>query len=433
MAPKPLHHLLFVMRFFTARRFKTLFLAMVLLSGCASAPKELSAPAAPASRVHGPEFRQAMGAVLGPLFIGGNRVETLENGNEIFPAMLRAIRSAQRSITFETYIFHEGEVPEQFARALAERARAGVKVHVILDGHGARKSRPYHRLLREAGVDLAIYSPAARSLNPFRYNNRTHRKLLVVDGRAGFLGGAGIADEWAGNADSPEHWRDLHYRVEGPVVAELQGAFMDSWLKSGRHLLHGPDYFPSLSPKGNMLASAFYASPEHGSRNIEIMVNLAISSARKSLLIANSYFVPDKDTVEALVAAARRGVRVQIIVPGEHIDAPSVRRASHTRWGRLLEAGVEIYEYQPTLLHSKLLIADELFVSIGSANLDYRSLRINAEANLNILDAGFAAQQARIFQKDLSRSKRITPEEHQRFLSKEAPLRVLEWPLTPQL
>ena len=407
--------------------------SLVLFSGCATSTREIQNAPAPVSRVHGPEFRQAMGAVLGAPFVEGNRVTTLKNGDEIFPAMLRAIRGAQRSITFETYIFGEGEIPRRFAEAFAERARAGVKVHLMLDGHGASDAHVYHAMLREAGVDLELYSPMSRSLNPFRYNNRTHRKLLIVDGRVGFIGGVGIADAWAGNAESPEHWHELHYRVEGPVVAQMQGAFMDIWMKSGRELLHGRDYFPPLPPAGNLLGSVFFSSPEHGSHNVKIMMNLAISSARESLLIENSYFVPDGATIDSLVAAARRGVRVQIIVPNEHIDSAAVRRASHARWDRLLEAGVEFYEYQPTMTHAKLLIADGLFVSVGSANLDYRSLEINAEANLNILDRGFAAEQTRIFKEDLRRSKRIDAREHQRLLRQGTPLRLLEVPIARQL
>lgn len=374
-----------------------------------------------------------MGAILGAPFIGGNRVVTLNNGDQIFPAMLKAIRAAKRTITFETYVFEEGEVPRRFAEALAERARAGVKVHALLDAHGASKSRVYHRMLRAAGVELELYTPALYSLNLWRYNNRTHRKLLVVDGKVGFIGGVGIGDEWAGNADSPNHWHDLHYQVEGPVVAELQGAFIDNWLKSHRKLLHGPDYFPPLPPAGNLQGSVFYSSPQHGSRNVEIMLHLAISSAQHSLLIENSYFVPDPDLIESLAAAAHRGVRVQIILPNEYIDSTTVRRASHARWQRLLEAGVEIYEYQPTMTHTKLLIADGLFVSVGSANLDFRSLRINAEANLNILDRAFAAEQTRIFEADLRNSVRITGREHQQQLAGEAPMRLLETPITPQL
>jgi cardiolipin synthase len=208
---------------------------------------------------------------------------------------------------------------------------------------------------------------------------------------------------------------------------------MDHWLKIRGDLLHGRDYFPPLPAVGGLQGTVFYASPEHGTRNVEIMMNLAISSARRSLLIENAYFVPDTKTVDALCAAAKRGVRVQIIIPGEHIDQPAVRRASRTRWGKLLEAGVEIYEYEPTMLHTKLLIADDLFVSVGSANLDYRSLRINAEANLNVLDKGFAAEQARIFRRDLQRSRRVTLEEWRRRRPMDAIIQAVEYPITPLL
>ena len=417
---------------FPSYGYRTFLPAVALIvAGCASGNRELHAPAAPLSRVQGAEFQQAMGAVMGPLFVGGNRLTTLENGRETFPAMLAAIRAAQRTITFEMFVFYRGKVPQAFAEALAERARAGVKVHVLLDGVGGFKSSVYHSMLRESGVELEIYHPIWRNLPKF--NNRTHRRIMVIDGRGAFVGGIGIGDEWQGDAESPSHWHDLHYRVEGPVVAQLQAIFMDNWMKSGRHLLHGPDYFPPLRPVGSALASAFYSSPEHGSRNLEIMLSLAISSARKSLYIENAYFVPDRDTVDALVAAAKRGVRVQIIVPGPHTDQKAVSRASRTRWGQLLRAGVEIYEYQPTMTHTKLLIADGLFVSVGSANLDFRSLRANAEANLNVLDASFAAEQTRIFQQDLASSKRVLSEELRRKILEDAPLRTIEWVTTPLL
>ena len=346
-------------------------MGMALLSGCSTSTKGLKSPPEPYSRVRGPEFQQAMGSLLGPPFAGGNRITTYENGDEIFPAMLGGIRSAKRTITFETFVFEKGTVPRQFADALAERARAGVKVHVVIDAVGGSKSRRYHDMMRSAGVELVLFRPIWQ--HPVHFNHRSHRKLLVIDGTVGYMGGVGIADEWRGNAQSPEHWHETHYKVEGPAVADMQAAFMDNWLKSGQELLHGPDYFPPLKSAGSALASVFYASPEHGSRNVEIMFNLAISSARKSLLIENAYFVPDDGTVDNLVAAAKRGVRVQIIVPGEHMDQPAVKRASRRRWGKLMEAGIEIYEYKPTMTHLKLLIADDLFVSVGSSNFDYRS------------------------------------------------------------
>jgi cardiolipin synthase len=404
---------------------------LLLLTGCAGG-KSFKAPLEPRVAVESAEFRQEMGNLLGPPFTGGNRITTFANGDEIFPAMLRAIRSAKRTITFETFVFEEGDVPHAFADAFAERARAGVKVHLILDAHGARKSRKYHALWRDAGVERQTFHPLLY-WDPRRYKNRTHRKLLVVDGRVGFIGGVGIADEWMGNADAPDHWRDNHYRIEGPAVAQLQAAFAENWRRTAEEILHGPEYFPRLTAVGSVQGSLFYSSPRHGAIDVPIMYHLAISAVRRSLLIENAYFVPDDDTVAALTNAARRGVRVEIIVPGRHIDQKAVRRASRKRWKPLLEAGVRLYEYQPTMIHSKLLIADGLFVSIGSANFDNRSLRLNDEANFNVLDAGFAAEQTRIFAHDRARSIPITLQNYRNRRLTETPAAAAQTPFESQL
>jgi cardiolipin synthase len=231
------------------RFFAPLATGALLLVGCA-AGRPLHAPFAPRAAIGTPEFRQAMGHLLGPPFTGGNKITTLSNGDQIFPAMFHAIRGAKKSITFETFVFDKGEVPAAFAEALAERARAGVKVHLIVDAHGGRKSRSYRGMLRKAGVQIEAFHPILY-WDLRRYNNRTHRKLLVVDGKVGFIGGVGIADEWAGNADSPKHWRDNHYRIEGPAVAQLQGAFADNWLKTAEEVLQGPEYFPPLARAGD--------------------------------------------------------------------------------------------------------------------------------------------------------------------------------------
>ena len=404
---------------------------VLLGAGCASG-RPLKAPFEHRADVRSPEFRQAMSHLLGPPFTGGNRITTLQNGDEIFPAMLRAIRSAKKTITFETYVFEEGTVPEAFAGALAERARAGVKVHVILDAHGGGKSRKYHALMTESGVQLQRYHPVLY-WDIRRYNNRTHRKLLVVDGRIGFIGGVGIADEWAGEGDSPEEWRDNHYRIEGPVVAQLQGAFATNWLRTAEEVLHGPGYFPPLPDVGSMEATVFFSSPRHASAHVPVMYHLAIASARKSILIENAYFVPDNETVDALLAAHQRGARVQIIMPGRHIDQKAVRRASRKRWKRLLEGGVELFEYQPTMLHSKLLIVDGRFVSIGSANFDNRSLHLNDEANLNVVDAQFAAEQTRIFERDRAQCIRLTLQNYRDGSLGELPLEAAQAPIESQL
>lgn len=403
------------------------------LTGCVGLSTEFKPTAATTPRISDPKFRQVTSELLGSPVTSGNRVTTLIDGDQIFPAMLRAIRSARRTITFETYIFEKGEIPQRFAAALAERARAGVKVHVILDAIGGAKSRPYHAMMREAGVDLHIYRPAWRSLLPQRYNNRTHRKLLVIDGRVGFIGGVGIGDQWRGRGHSPEHWHDLHYRVEGPAVAQLQSTFMENWIEGDGLRLSGSGYFPKLSPAGRLSGSVFASSPERYNRKAQLMFHLAISGARRSILIENAYFLPDKTTVEALADAARRGVHVQLIVPGQHMNQKAVQRGARRLFVGLAAAGVEVYEYEPTMAHAKLLIADGLFVSVGSSNLDSRSLRINDEANLNVFDAGFAAEQTRIFRRDLARSKRWQRDVQGPGAAAEAPLQLLQIPLEPQL
>ncbi len=355
-----------------------------------------------------PEFRQASGSLLGASYSEGNSITTLVNGREIFPAMLSAIRGARRSINFETYIFWDGEIGKQFAAALAERARAGVKVNAVLDAQGTGKmGRENLEQLRSAGVQIEKFH-SLFSLDPRRYNNRSHRKLLIIDGRVGFIGGVGIADEWLGNGESPKHWRDNHYKVTGPVVAQLQAAFMDNWLKTRGELLHGTDYFPPLARTGSYTAEAFKGSPRHGEMDVHLMYMLAMASAKRTLLIENAYFLPDDLMRKELIDAAKRGARVEIVVPGKHIDQKVLRLASRRHWPELLKAGVHIYEYEPAMVHVKLMIVDGTFVSVGSGNFDLRSLRLNDEANMNVLNPSFAAQQTRLFEMDKSRSREIT-------------------------
>ena len=363
--------------------------------------------------VKDPAFLRSMGSLLGPPLTVGNDVRELVNGERIFPAMLEAIRSAERTITFETFIYWSGGVGRRFAEAMAERARAGVKVHVLLDWVGANKlDDEALNLMSEAGAEVEKYHPL-RWYNLGRLNNRTHRKLLIVDGRVGFTGGVGIADKWDGDARNPDEWRDSHYRVEGPVVAQMQAAFLDNWMKSRGVVLHGDDYFPPTTKRGDSPAQMFKSSSTEGSESVRLMYLLTIASAKESIFIANSYFVPDDLSVETIVAAAKRGVRVEIIVPGTKIDTEVTRKASRSRWGKLLEAGVAIHEFQPTMLHCKTVIVDELFVSVGSTNFDSRSFRLNDEANLNIYDHAFAARQIAIFEADKRRSRKITLEEWQ--------------------
>jgi cardiolipin synthase len=360
--------------------------------------------------VDDPQFLRSMGSLLGPAILGGNRIGTLLNGDQIFPAMLEAIHGATRTIAFETYIYWSGEIGEQFADALSERARAGVKVHVLLDWVGSGKAKQeYLDQMKESGVEVEKYHPL-HWYHLARINNRTHRKILVVDGRVGFTGGVGIADKWTGNAQDPDHWRDSHFKLEGPAVAQMQAAFMDNWMKTRSRVLHGEEYFPELPQVGKSYAQVFKSSPREGSESVRLMYLLSIASARRRILIANSYFVPDDLSIETLVTARKRGVDVEIVVPGTKIDSELTRKASRARWGDLLGAGVEIYEYQPTMYHCKVMVVDDLWVSVGSTNFDNRSFRLNDEANLNVFDADFARQQIRDFEADRARSRRVTLE-----------------------
>jgi cardiolipin synthase len=363
-----------------------------------------------------PQFARTLGSLLGPPIIDGNSVVTLVNGDQIFPAMLGAIREARRTITFETFVYWAGTIGAEFAEALAERARAGVKVHVIIDAVGGSKmEHEYLEEMKKAGVEVELYLPLRwyDITSTHKLNYRTHRKLLVTDGRVGFTGGVGIADEWRGNADSPEHWRDTHYRVDGPVVAQLQAAFVDNWIQATGVVLDGEDYFPQLAPVGPVRAQVFKSSAEGGNESMQLMFLLSIAAASQQVRLASAYFVPDELTVRSLLEARRRGVKVQLIVPGSLIDSEMVRRASRASWGPLLAAGVEIYEYQPTMFHAKLMIVDDRWVSIGSANLDNRSFKLNDESNLNVLDRKIASEQNRVFEIDLTRSQRISYEQWQ--------------------
>ncbi len=357
------------------------------------------------------QFLRSMSVLLGPPLIEGNRVETLLNGDRIFPSMLQAISGAKQTIDFETYIYWSGEIGKRFADALAERARAGVKVNVLVDWLGSQKMDDDSiKTMTDAGVDFRKYRPL-RWYNLGRVNNRTHRKLLVIDGRIGFTGGVGIADNWTGDAQDPEHWRDNHYRLEGPAVAQMQAAFMDNWTKVSGSVLHGDPYFPAQKPAGPMYAQVFQSSSQGGSESMHLMYLLSIAAAIKSIDLAMAYFVPDEVTREALVAAMKRGVRVRLILPGTYNDTDLVRNASRADWGPLLQAGAVIHEFQPTTYHVKLLIVDGLWSSVGSTNFDARSFRLNDEANLNVYDADFAQRQTETFEADLMHSKRITYEQ----------------------
>lgn len=359
------------------------------------------------------QFPRAIASVMAPALVPGNRVQALLNGDEIFPAMLGAIRAAKSSITLETYIYWSGSVGSDFSTALEQAASRGVEVRLLLDWVGGDLDDAQLARIRQAGVTVGRYNPP-RWFSLGRMNNRTHRKLLVVDGRVGFIGGVGIADAWRGHAQDGKHWRDTHFRVTGPVVAQLQSAIIDNWLQSTGDILHGDSYLPPLADCGPALAQVFTSAPRGGSKSMQLLYLMSIAAAAVSIDLSASYFLPGPVAIQSLVAAARRGVRIRIIVPGAHIDKAVVRRASRANWGRLLAAGVAIFEYQPTMFHCKVVVVDGLWVSLGSTNFDARSFSINDEANLNVYDGEFARRQIEVFEDDLRQSKRITLESWRR-------------------
>lgn len=312
-------------------------LAFIILQNLSTPEKAVERKIEHRYAVSSPQFKREMSVLLGPAILPGNNVIALQNGKEIFPSMLASIRSAQESITFETYIYWSGVVGDEFSEALSERANAGVAVNLIIDWVGSAKvDQAMLKSMQDAGVRLHRYRPL-HWYNLGRMNNRTHRKLLIIDGRIGFTGGVGIADHWIGDAGSPDHWRDSHFRVEGPVVAQLQAAFNDNWIKTSGTILNGPSYFPALTNKGDMDAHMFLGSPSGGSESMHLMYLLAISSSITSIDLSASYFVPDKLLIEALIAARSRDVHIRILLPGPHIDTLTVKIASKADWGYFLQ------------------------------------------------------------------------------------------------
>jgi cardiolipin synthase len=356
------------------------------------------------------QFCRAASNLLSRPLCDGNKIETLSNGCKYFPAMLEAIRSAEHSITFESFIYVSGEIGKQFSDAFIERCKAGVRVHVLCDFMGSWRMRKTHlQELIDAGISVELYRPP-RLANLVHFTNRTHRKILVIDGKVAFTGGAGIADEWDGDADREDCWRDNQYRITGPLVAAMQGAFMDNWMQTHAEVLKDESYFPELHPTGDITAQVFLSGPGEGLESARLMFLLSISCARKSIRIGNAYFVPDNFVIDALVEARRRGVDVEIIVP-RLIDTPYVIWASVSRWGPLLKSGCRIYRFQGALYHCKLLVVDDHWVSIGSSNFDTRSFRLNDEMNVNVLNREFAQEQVEIFSRDKARSKEVTLQE----------------------
>ena len=360
--------------------------------------------------VESPEFLRAAEAQTGAPISHGNEAELLINGDQIFPAFLETIASAKQTLCVQTYVYWRGDIAGDVAGAIADKAKEGVECKVILDALGAAKmDRSLVGKMEDAGVEVVLLRPP----KPYavrRIANRTHRRLLVADGEVGMTGGVGIAEEWTGDAEDPDHWRDTHVRVRGPVVRGMVGAFAENWLEGTGQVLAGDHWLPDLDPiaDGGPM-QLVRSSATVGDTNVEALYYLAIASARETMDLTAAYFVPRPAFTDALCEAAGRGVKVRILVPGPHIDKGFVRVAGHAAYEELLEAGVRIFEYQPTMLHAKTLVVDGAWSSVGTINFDNRSFQLHDEVTLCVWDLRFAGRLGEAFEHDLGRSDEIEP------------------------
>jgi cardiolipin synthase len=360
--------------------------------------------------IDSPDFVGTVSGASGSPFLPGNTLELLNNGDAFYPAMLDAIREAEVTITVEAYIYWAGDIGRMFADALAARAKDGVRVKILLDAIGSASiGSDILAILEGGGCQVAWYNPI-RWYTLGRFNNRTHRKSLIVDGRIAFTGGAGIADHWRGNARGPDEWRDMQIRLEGPAVVPLQTGFAHNWQQTTGELITGEAYYPVVDPKGPLSVQTLLSSPETGSSNVRTMYYLSIVCARRSIYIANPYFVPDPVAIETLIEAKKRGVDVRIMVSGIRNDNWLARHNSVRLFGRLLDAGIEILEYNRTMLHHKTMVVDRLWVTVGTTNFDNRSFAHNEESNVCVFDRQRAEELHDIFLDDLAACARVTRE-----------------------
>jgi cardiolipin synthase A/B len=378
--------------------------ALLLLGGCARVHPRL---ALPEMALGEPSFFPTIEAYTAAPIVGGNSVEVLLNGEQIFPAMLEAVRGAVRTIAYAQFHWEDGPVASELAEAIAERCRAGVGANVLLDAVGASGTPAAHvDVMKRAGCHVVFFRPVTRPIVG-RASNRNHRRILVVDGRVGFTGGSGVSRRWMGNGRIANHWRDTDVRLEGPVVEYLQGAFAENWLEATGVVLGGAAYFPPpLPPRGPVYAQIVRSSPAGGSFGMYTTFLLAIASAQHSIHITNPHLAPDDAIGEELVSAARRGVRVVVLVPGA-VDHDIVRPANRRQFRRMLRAGVEIYEYRAALLHAKTMVVDGVWSTVGSANLDDRSFALNDELNAVIYNAAVARRFEAVFREDLEYSQKM--------------------------
>lgn len=355
-------------------------------------------------------FSRLVEAVTGAPVRGGNRVRPMRNGDETFPAMLEAIGEAKDTVDFSTYIYWTSTTADDFAEALVDRARAGVEVNFLMDGWGsATIDRDLLRRIDEAGVSIAWFRPPPFS-RAARWNNRMHRRVLVVDGRIGFAGGVGIAEQWTGDAEDPDHWRETHVKVEGPSVRDLLGAFIENWTEATGVILSAR-HLPELAGfEEGVPMQVTRSSSSDASTAAEQLFYAAIIGARRRLAVTTAYFAPRRAFVDALCAAAHRDVEVTILVNGHPIDKHVVREAGQRSYGRLLEAGVRIFEYQKAMLHAKVLIVDDGWANVGTANMDNRSFSLNEELNMAVHGEAVVGELEKHFQEDLAESEELDVE-----------------------
>jgi len=375
-----------------------------------------------------PEFVGSALALANPVLVGGNKIELLNNGDNYFPAMLEAMRAARKSINFEAYIFFSDETGRQFRDVLCQRASEGIEVRVLLDGIGSgwRLNNSDVKMMKKCGCKFAYYHPT-HSWRVDRTNRRSHRRILVVDGKIGFTGGVGFADKWSGNAQDPKHWRDVQARIEGPLVAEMQASFQEHWVKTYEEALTGSAQFPTLTGAGDLKAQ-IVASRSFSMAAVPLAQAVAFTAAKSRIWITNSYCTPTPDQVEQLVKAVQRGVDVRMLLPGPNNDQPLTKSAGRTAYGKLLAGGVKMFEYQPTMIHIKSMVIDGLFSMFGSSNLDARSSAINEELDVVVYDSGFGQQMESMFEQDLKQAKEYTLED---FKKRSLWERVTEWLAVP--
>lgn len=354
-------------------------------------------------------WRRILEGGLGVPGTEGNTVDILRNGDEIFPAMLDAIHAAERTVDMVTYVYWTGEIARKLAVALTERGRAGVRVRLLLDAMGARQmDRDLIDDMNDAGVTVAWYRPPT-TWKVWENDHRTHRKVLVCDNRVGFVGGVGIAEEWQGDARDPDEWRDTHVRVVGPAVDGLRAAFVTNWRETDHQAFEPADEFTAHDTSGNSYVIVLRSPAQIGWSDLHTMFGLLLDRAERAVNISNAYFVPDDHITDKLCAAAARCVQVRVLVPGPHTDKRVVQLGGEKEYEKLLSAGVEMYHYQQTMLHTKIMTADGIAATIGSGNLDQRSMRLNDECNIVAVDPDVTAQLDAHFEEDLSNAERIDP------------------------